>query len=138
MLKKSNNLHSPNFASGTLTPSFGHGCAINKQEQGCTLAEPTLRKYLDQAENQSIKQNFILGRKQKLTFFGLHHWCEVVQGGMSYSPLLTLDSHYTHLLSKGALANTNKSNWSYIDTALKITCLVHFFKQVQLFTSSSF
>lgn len=133
MLKKSNNLHSTNFASGTLTPSFGHGCAINKQEQGCTLAEQTLWKYLDRAENQGIKQNFTLGRKPKLTFFGLHHWCEGVQGGMSCSPLLTLDSYYTHLLSKGALANTNKSNWSCIDTSL-----VHFFKQLQLFTSSSF
>lgn len=119
--KKSNNLHSPDFASGTLTPSFGHGYAINKQEQSCTLAEPTVRKYLNQAENESIKQNFTLGRKPKLTFFGFHHCCEVVQGGVLCSPVLTLDSHYIHLLSKGVLAYKNKSNWSYIGTALKIT-----------------
>lgn len=78
MLEKSNNLHSPDFASGTLTPSFGHGYAINEQEQGCTLAEATVRKYLNQAENQSIKQNFTPRRKPKLTLFGLDHCREAV------------------------------------------------------------
>jgi len=35
---------------------------------------------------------------------------------MHCDPLLTLDSHYLYLLSKGALANTSKVHWSYIDT----------------------
>jgi len=65
MLKKSNNPHSPDSASGTLTPSFGHHHATSKQEKGSTLAEPTLQKYLDQRENQSIKQSFTLRRKPK-------------------------------------------------------------------------
>lgn len=118
MLKKSNNPHSPDCASGALTPSFGHLYAISKQEEGSTLPEPTLRNYLDQAENQSIKQSFTLGRKPNY-FFGLHHCCELVEGGEPCSPLLTLDSQYMHLLSKGALANAGKSHWSYIDTTLK-------------------
>lgn len=119
-VKKSNYLHSPNFASGTLTPSFGHGYAINKQEQCYTLAEPTVRKYLNQADNQSIKGEFYPRKKTKTYFLWHHHCCEVVQGGVLCSPLLTLDSHYIHLLSTGALSNKNKSNWSYIGTTLKM------------------
>lgn len=59
MLKKSNNLHSPDFASGTLTPSFGHNYAINKQEQGCTLAEPTVRKLAEFYPRKKTKMYFL-------------------------------------------------------------------------------
>lgn len=89
-----NNPHSPHSARGTLTPSFGHLHAVSKQEEGCALAEPTLEKYLGQAENQSIMQSFILGKNKQtnLILFHLHQFCELIQGGQSCGPLLPLIS----------------------------------------------
>lgn len=124
-------------ARGALTPSFGHCHAISKEEEGSTLALPTLKKYLDQAENQSIKQRFTWRRKTKLNLLwsssllrGRYReqcpvTCYLVPSKRICSPKVPWPALAKHTRAASILS------WK---TAC---CFICSFKQTQLFTSSS-